>query len=86
MLRPEGRVYFANARRIGHKLRPMVAQAAPKVLVLDLAGVSDLEYTALHMLIDAEERLREEDGVLLWLVGMKPDVLAMVQRSPLAGR
>ncbi|RDK06135.1 sodium-independent anion transporter [Cupriavidus lacunae] len=83
MLRPEGRVYFANARRIGHKLRPMVAQAAPKVLALDLAGVSDLEYTALHMLIDAEKRLREEDGVLLWLVGMNPDVLAMVQHSPL---
>lgn len=83
MLRPAGRVYFANARRVGHKLRPMVAQAKPKVLVLDLAGVSDLEYTALHMLIDAEKKLREEDGVLLWLVGMNPDVLAMVRHSPL---
>lgn len=83
MLRPEGRVYFANARRIGHKLRPMVAQTRPKVVILDLAGVSDLEYTALHMLIDAEKKLREEDGVLLWLVGMNPDVLAMVRRSPL---
>lgn len=83
MLRPEGRVYFANARHIGHKLRPMVAQARPKVLVLDLAGVSDLEYTALHMLIDAERKLREEEDVLLWLVGMNPDVLAMVRHSPL---
>ncbi|RDK06543.1 SulP family inorganic anion transporter [Cupriavidus lacunae] len=83
MLRPEGRVYFANARRIGHKVRPLVAQAMPKVVVFDLAGVSDLEYTALLMLIDAEKRLREEDGVLLWLVGMNPDVFAMVRRSPL---
>ncbi|MGO4809499.1 SulP family inorganic anion transporter [Cupriavidus sp. 2MCAB6] len=83
MLRPEGRVYFANARRIGHKLRPLVAKVRPKILALDLAGVSDLEYTALHMLIDAEKELREEDGVLLWLVGMNPDVLAMVRRSPL---
>lgn len=82
MLRPEGRVYFANARRIGHKLRPLVAAFSPKVVVLDLAGVSDLEYTALHMLIDAEKKLRE-DGVLLWLVGLNPDVLEMVRRSPL---
>lgn len=83
MLRPEGRVYFANARRIGHKLRPLVAAENPKVLVLDLSGVSDLEYTALRMLVDAERRLREEDGAMLWLVGMNPDVLAMVRRSPL---
>jgi len=83
MVRPEGRVYFANARRIGHKLRLLVATAEPKVVVLDLAGVSDLEYTALRMLIDAEKKLREEDGVLLWLVGMNPDVLAMVRRSQL---
>nr|WP_315592822.1 SulP family inorganic anion transporter [uncultured Cupriavidus sp.] len=83
MLRPEGRIYFANARRVGHKLRPLVATARPRVLVLDLAGVSDLEYTALHMLTDAEKRFREEEGVLLWLVGMNPDVLNMVQRSPL---
>jgi high affinity sulfate transporter 1 len=82
MLRPEGRVYFANARRIGHKLRVLVAEARPRVLALDLAGVSDLEYTALHMLIDAEKRLREAN-VLLWLVGLNPDVLEMVQRSRL---
>lgn len=83
MLRPEGRVYFANARRIGHKLRPMVAEARPKVVVVDLAGVSDLEYTALHMLTETEKKLREQDGVMLWLVGMNPDVLAMVRRSQL---
>lgn len=82
MLRPEGRIYFANARRIAHKLRPLVVAARPQVLALDLAGVSDLEYTALHMLTDAERRLREE-GVSLWLVGMNPDVFDMVRRSPL---
>ncbi len=83
MLRPEGRIYFANARRVGHKLRPLVAEARPRVVALDLSGVSDLEYTALHMLTDAEKRLREDGGVLLWLVGLNPDVLEMVRRSPL---
>jgi sulfate permease, SulP family len=51
-------------------------------VALHLRGVSDLEYTALRMLTDAEKRVREE-GVLLWLVGLNPGVLAMVQRSPL---
>jgi len=34
------------------------------------------------MLTEAEERQRAT-GVLLWLVGLSPGVLAMVQRSPL---
>lgn len=82
MVRPEGRVFFANARRIGHKLGELVASANPKVLALDLGGVPDLEYTALKMLMEAEKRLREED-VTLWLVGLNPGVLEMVRRSSL---
>jgi MFS superfamily sulfate permease-like transporter len=82
MVRPEGRIFFANARRIGHKLRELVAIANPKVLALDLASVPDLEYTALKMLIEAEMRLREE-GVTLYLVGLNPGVLEMVRRSSL---
>ena len=34
------------------------------------------------MLIEAEKRSRD-NGVLLWLVGLSPGVLAVVQRSPL---
>jgi sulfate permease, SulP family len=34
------------------------------------------------MLIEAEKRQRER-GVLVWLVGLNPEVLAMVQRSSL---
>ena len=37
------------------------------------------------MLIEAEKRSREQ-GVELWLVDLNPDVLAMVQRSPLGER
>jgi high affinity sulfate transporter 1 len=82
MVRPEGRVFFANARRIGHKLRGLVANANPEVLALDLAGVPDLEYTALKMLMEAEKKLRDQ-GVTLWLVGLNPGVLEMVRRSSL---
>ena len=64
------------------KIRALVAEAKPRVVVLDLSAVFDLEYTALKMLTEAEKRSREQ-GVMLWLVGLNPDVLAVVQRSPL---
>jgi sulfate permease, SulP family len=82
LLRPEGRLFFANAERVGEKIRPLIAEAKPKVVALDLGGVFDLEYTALKMLTDAEKKERGK-GVLLWLVGLAPGVLAMVQHSPL---
>jgi hypothetical protein len=52
-------------------------------VALDLAGVFDFEYTALKMLTEAEKRLREEEAVMVWLVGVNPSVLAMIRRSPL---
>jgi high affinity sulfate transporter 1 len=82
LLRPEGRIFFANAERVGEKMRSRIAEAKPKVVALDLRGVFDLEYTALKMLIEAEKRFRA-NGVFLWLVGLNPGVLAMVQHSPL---
>jgi sulfate permease, SulP family len=82
LLRPEGRLFFANAERVGAKIRPLIAEEKPKVVALDLAGVHDLEYTALKMLTEAEQKEREK-GVLLWLIGLTPRVLAMVQHSPL---
>ena len=82
LLRPEGRIFFANAERIAHKIRPLIEEARPRVVVFDLSGVFDLEYTALKMLTEAEKRSRE-NGVLLWLAGLNPGVLDVVRRSPL---
>jgi len=82
LLRPEGRIFFANAEHIGEKLKPLIAEAKPKVVALDLSAVFDLEYTALKMLTEAEKRIRKR-GVVLWLVGLNPGVLAVVQRSSL---
>jgi len=82
MLRLEGRVFFVNAERIAEKIRPLLNDARPKVVVVDLSGVFDLEYSALKMLTEAEQRWRET-GVMLWLAGLSPDVLAVVRRSPL---
>jgi MFS superfamily sulfate permease-like transporter len=82
ILRLEGRVYFANAQQVGRKVQAFVDEARPKVVIFDMGGVFDLEYTALKMLIEAEKRLRDS-GVALWLTRLNPGVLEMVQRSPL---
>jgi anti-anti-sigma factor len=82
LLRVEGRVFFANAQRIGQKLRTLIDTSDPRVIVIDLSGVPDLEYTALKALIEAEQRERKR-GVRIWLAGLNPNVLAMVQRSTL---
>ncbi len=67
LLRLEGRVFFANAGRIGEKIRAIVAEENPKVVALDMSAVFDMEYTALKMLIEGEKRMRER-GVSVWLV------------------
>jgi SulP family sulfate permease len=82
LLRLEGRVFFANAQSIGEKIRFFINEAKPTVVALDLGGVPDLEYTALKMLREGEKRQREL-GASLWLVGLNPGVLQMLQRSPL---
>lgn len=82
LIRFSGRIFFANAERLAAKLKPLIDEADPKVVVFDMRAVPDLEYTALKMLIDGEKRAREA-GRTLWLVGLNPEVLAVVQRSPL---
>ncbi len=82
LLRPEGPIFFANAAQIAHKIEPLVREAQPKVVAVDASGVLDLEYTALKMFAQVAKR-QIEQGVQLWLVGMTPRVLAIVQRSPL---
>ncbi len=82
LLRPEGRIFFANAGHLGQKIQQLLGQANARVVALHMRAVFDLEYTALKMLIDAEKKLSAQ-GITLWLVGLNPGVLTMVQRSPL---
>jgi SulP family sulfate permease len=82
MIQIEGRLFFANAERIREKIKALADEVKPRVVALDLSGVPDLEYTALKMLIEAEKRERER-GVSLWLVGLNPEVLSVIQRSSL---
>jgi len=82
ILRPEGRLFFANAPRVAETIRPIVDRTRPAVVLLDCQSVLDIEYTALKMLTEAEARLRGE-GIELWLAGCNPEVLAVVRNSTL---
>ena len=81
ILRPVGRLFFANGQRVAEKFRLLVEQAQPRVVVLDLSAVFDMEYTVLKMLAEGEARMKER-GISLWLVGLTPEVLTAVRRSP----
>ncbi|HSC00462.1 MAG TPA: SulP family inorganic anion transporter [Burkholderiaceae bacterium] len=82
LVRVEGRLFFANAQLVGEKIQQLVEQIRPRVVVLDCRAVLDIEYTALKMLIEGEQRLRE-NGIELWLSAMNPDMKAVVERSSL---
>jgi SulP family sulfate permease len=51
-------------------------------VAIDFSAVPDLEYTALKALCAAEKGQRDR-GLLLWLVGLNPGVLRVVQKSAL---
>lgn len=85
ILRLEGRLFFANAERVFDRVREQLDREQPRVLLLDCRAILDIEYTALRMLIDAEERLRA-GGISLWLAGLNPEVLDVVRRSALGER
>ena len=82
ILRLEGRAFFLNAQRIGDRMSQLIATEQPTLVILDGRSLIDIEYTALKMLIEAEERLRTH-GITLWLASLNPQVLKTVQQSPL---
>ncbi|MEE7448753.1 sodium-independent anion transporter [Methylobacterium radiotolerans] len=79
ILRPEGRLYFANAQNVADRIRTLVAEHAPRIVVLDFSRVPDIEYSALQMLQEAVRR----PSVTFWLVDLNPGVLEMVRRAGL---
>jgi SulP family sulfate permease len=82
MLRVEGRVYFGNVQRVGEKMRSLIEHTSPKIVVIDCSALTDIEYTALKMLTEADERLGR-DSVTLWLAALNPEARHVVEHSPL---
>jgi high affinity sulfate transporter 1 len=82
LLRPEARIFFANAANLGEKANRFIDAANPRMVILDMSAVFDIEYTALKMLTEAEKKARD-DGRILCLTSLNPQVLELVRRSPL---
>lgn len=82
IVRTEGRMTFASAPWVRHRLQALVQQAHPQVVILECSAIPDFEYTALQDLIEAEQKLRE-GGITLWLTALNPEALNVVNRSGL---
>jgi MFS superfamily sulfate permease-like transporter len=85
ILHPEERIYFGNAANVAAKMTALMKTAAPKVVLLDCSAIPGFEYTALKMLVEGEEKQREQ-GIELWLAALNPEALELVRRTPLAER
>lgn len=82
LLKTEGMIHFANAQRVADLVWLLIEEYKPRVLVLDCSAIPDVEYTALKMLTEGEKRLQQM-GISLWLAGLNPEPLELVQKSEL---
>jgi len=83
-IRPEGRIYFANAQRVLDKIVALVNAHQPATVLLDLRAVPDIEYTGVKALAEMEASLRRE-GRQLVIAALNPQALSAIQRAPLGG-
>ncbi|HKO88487.1 MAG TPA: SulP family inorganic anion transporter [Burkholderiales bacterium] len=82
IMRMEGRLFFANAQQVTEVMQSLIAEAKPKVALLDCSAVIDIEFTAIKMLGEMEENLRKE-GVALWLAALNASALDVLRHSGL---
>jgi sulfate permease, SulP family len=80
LLRIEGRLFFANAQRIADLIWAQQQRARAQVLAIDCSAVIDVEYTAIKVLEQMDDKLRRH-GCELWLAGMTRGVFDVVERS-----
>jgi sulfate permease, SulP family len=80
IVRTEGMMTFASAPRIRERMWALIDEADPRVLLVDLRAVPNIEYTALKLILTFDEKLRER-GIILWLAALNPKALEMVKRS-----
>lgn len=85
MLRTEGRLYFGNSRIITDHIARLINREHPRVIVLDLSAVFDVEYTAVKALTELDDSLQRQ-GITFWLAGLNPRVLHVLARTPLGQR
>jgi sulfate permease, SulP family len=83
VLRPLALLYFGNGPRLRRRLLDLVdaADPAPRVLLLDLDAVPDIDVTALDVVAGLDTDLRRR-GVTLWLANLNARPLDMLRHHP----
>jgi SulP family sulfate permease len=82
IVRPEGRLFFANAQGVIDQITALVAEHKPRVLAVDFSRVPDIEYSALQAIVESERRATER-GATVWFAALNPRVLEVVRRAGL---
>ena len=85
IVRPQGRLFFVNAQNVAEQIDGFVTQYRPRVLVLDMSRVPDIEYSALQALLEGEKRAADR-GIVVWLAGLNPGVQEVVRHAGLDQR
>ena len=85
ILRSEGMLYFGSAPRAIESYWTLIHQYRPQVVVLECSAIPNVEYTALGLLADFEEKLTEA-GIVLWLAMLNPNVKRAVDAAPFGRR
>lgn len=81
IVHPVGRIYFANVERVHNRIHELI-EAAPapvRILLLDASSISDLEFSVLNFLADANREFARQ-GITMWVAGFNPTPLEMIQR------
>ena len=86
VLRPVAAIYFGNGPRVRKRLLDLVdaADRPPRVLLLDLDAVPDIDVTALDVVASLDAELRRR-GITLWLTNLNARPRDMLRRLPDAG-
>jgi len=80
IVRPEGRLFFVNEQYVAERIDELVKRHAPRVVVIDMSRVTDIEYSALQALMEGEKRATGR-GVVVWLAGLNPGALEIVRKA-----
>jgi high affinity sulfate transporter 1 len=85
VLRLEGALYFANARRVSERILAIADSTHQDVLVLDASASPDWEVSSLAALEVLDADLADR-GIELWLCSLNPRPLEMLRRAGLTER
>ena len=81
VIRPSGRLHFANVRRANERIVAAIdaADPPPQVVILDVVAIPDLEITAIAAMHDLADDLRDR-GMQIWVASLTPDERRMIER------